>query len=308
MGQKLETAPQRAKDDTRKWLLNSFIAWILAPIITLGGGVLSALFLAIKAIPVSQAIYGAIGALSALALFILIVYLVHLIIAPYRQRNEAREYVDTLEKEREPQLTVEKVVEGKYGNTSGESWGLVVHNQGTDRADDCQAQLLQLEFADPAIGQTLHAWPINQPLQWENIPEYSAISTSIPGSSSVILQIANRDGMREHYIPKKHALHLSFARSEDFREEHYLPVSTYAGGNDYLIIISVSSRNRLPLYVVCYIVNRRYGSQMILVEVVTEKQPTIDECRQMLIEHKAEIEKQLASGLYHGISMGSHGC
>jgi len=55
-------------------------------------------------------------------------------------------------------------------------------------------------------------------------------------------------------------------------------------------------------------VNRRYGSQMILVEVVTKKQPTIDEGRKMLIAHKVEIEKQLASGLYHGINMDSHDC
>jgi len=112
------------------------------------------------------------------------------------------------ENETKPHLTVEKVVESKYGKMNGESWGLVVHNQGIDRADDCQGLLLQIEFADPSVSQTLHTWPTNQPLQWENIPDYSDISISILGLSSVVLQIANRDGMRDQYAPKKHELHL----------------------------------------------------------------------------------------------------
>ena len=97
MEQKWETAPRRAFGDTKKWLLGSFIAWILASIIPVGSGVLAAIFISTTASLVRQSIYGAIGALVALALFLFITYLTHLLIAPYRQRNEARSELAKIE-------------------------------------------------------------------------------------------------------------------------------------------------------------------------------------------------------------------
>jgi len=90
MEQKREAVPNRAWKDTKAWLLNSFVAWILAIIIPVGCGVLVSLFIPTDATPWNQAAYGAIGALIALFLFVCVAYLVQLVITPYRQRNEAR--------------------------------------------------------------------------------------------------------------------------------------------------------------------------------------------------------------------------
>jgi membrane protein implicated in regulation of membrane protease activity len=94
---KSETAPQRAWKDTKNWVLSSFIAWLLASIITLGSGALAAIFIPTNASLVRQSIYGAIGGLVALVLFLIISYLTFLLVAPYRQRNEARSELAKIE-------------------------------------------------------------------------------------------------------------------------------------------------------------------------------------------------------------------
>jgi DNA-binding HxlR family transcriptional regulator len=90
MGQKWETASHRAWKDTKNWVVSSFIAWILAFIITVGSGVLAAIFIPTTASIFKQSIYGAIGAVIALASFLVITYVILLLAAPYKQRDEAR--------------------------------------------------------------------------------------------------------------------------------------------------------------------------------------------------------------------------
>jgi hypothetical protein len=84
--------PQKAWRDTRKWLLNSFIAWIVA---ILGCGVLSSIFVPIPAVDtiLYRTLFGFLGAAIALFLIIGITYIVHLWITPMRQRNEAYNYI-----------------------------------------------------------------------------------------------------------------------------------------------------------------------------------------------------------------------
>jgi len=192
-------------------------------------------------------------------------------------------------------LTVDRdILKSNYG-TSGTSWGLVVKNEGTDRVDDCKGYLVKIEFADPSIGQTLSGWPLNQPLRWESLPiGTSNNSINIHSKSPEILQIANRDPLRKSL--GKHELHLAYNKDEKFREEHYLPISTYVSGNAYLIVISITSLNRTPLYAICYMVNRIFGSAMLLLDVET-RNPSIDECRQLLSSHSEDVARKLTSEL-----------
>ena len=94
-----DVAPQRAWRESRAWLINSFVAWIIVLVV---GGVVSAVFIPTDNTPdntlIAHAVFGAIGALATLVLIIGITYLVHLQIAPYRQRNEALAKVSELEK------------------------------------------------------------------------------------------------------------------------------------------------------------------------------------------------------------------
>ena len=80
--------PQRAWQDTRKWLRNSFLGWVIA---ILGCGVLSGIFAPMPPIDtiVCRALFGLLGAVVALILIILVTYIVHLWITPIRQRKEA---------------------------------------------------------------------------------------------------------------------------------------------------------------------------------------------------------------------------
>jgi len=115
-----ESAPRRTWKDTKAWLLSSFIAWILTPLISLGCGVLTALFISKEATLLTQAIYGAIGAIVGLILFIALVYLIHLVITPYRQRNEARTEVESLSKK--PSEESSKYYEDNAKEALGKHW------------------------------------------------------------------------------------------------------------------------------------------------------------------------------------------
>jgi hypothetical protein len=105
MEQKWETAPRRAWGDTKKWLLGSFIAWIL---VTLVIGVISAIFIPVENTLPYRAMAGLIGVVVAILLIVIITYLIHLILAPLRQRNEARlevqKIINRYENEPKPNL------------------------------------------------------------------------------------------------------------------------------------------------------------------------------------------------------------
>jgi len=98
---KSEKVLYRAWRDSTTWLLNSFAAWILAPIVTVGCGVLVALFIPTNASLRTQSVYGAIGAFIGLVLFVLAIYLIHLIITPYHLLNETRTENEKLKQEQD---------------------------------------------------------------------------------------------------------------------------------------------------------------------------------------------------------------
>lgn len=208
-------------------------------------------------------------------------------------RRIVNRFVRLMSSESDYMVVIADIVTSNYGRR-GKSWGLVIQNTGADKAINCIGELRMIEFADP-VGMTLATWPVNQPLQWESIPVGSSKSIDIPASSKAVLQIANYDIT----TPKRqNKLHLAYYLSEEFREQHYLPRSNYLEGNNYLIIICVSSNNRPTIYAVCYMANRILTTRMFLLGV-SDSEPTLDDCHRMLASHKAEIEKQLALKGYH---------
>jgi len=188
----------------------------------------------------------------------------------------------------EPVLTITNIATSNYGRV-GKSWGLIIQNTGANVATGCIGQLRMIDFADP-IGMHLTNWPVNQPLQWESMPVGSNRSIDLHAFSKEVLQIANYDIKTQ---TRRNELHLAYYLSEEFREQHYLPMHNYPGGNNYLITICVSSNNRATIYAVCYMANRPLGTHVFLLEV-SDNEPSLDDCHQMLASHKAEIEKQLA--------------
>jgi len=88
-------------------------------IVTVGSGVLVALFLPANPTPLKQAIYGGVGALITLLVVIIVVYLIHVLtVTPYRQRNEALAELAKIAQSMAYSLQVEVV--GNYPpNTAG---------------------------------------------------------------------------------------------------------------------------------------------------------------------------------------------
>ena len=87
---KPESAPQRAWNNTKDWLLTHILAWVLAFIFPGSGTVLTTWLIP----PITDVnlivLYGFLGGVAGLLLLFGSVYFIYLIIAPYRQRNEAR--------------------------------------------------------------------------------------------------------------------------------------------------------------------------------------------------------------------------
>jgi len=312
MAKDWETAWDRACTDTEKFRKSPKSFWefeiVGAAVFGLGGGYIGFLLMSQNPTLFQQFVYPSIGGAVGIILGFLIVFscifLWNLFRAPYRQRNEARQTVDRLEEKREPQLIIEEVKKENYGNVAGFSWGLVVKNKGIDKATKCIGNLIALDFAD-IIGMSLPGCPLNQPLQWGNIAEFSSDRTDIDGGQKAILQIINRDFVRG--VVRVNAQHIAYSRGNDFRETNYLPVSNYSGGNNYLFVIGINSEGKPPIYAICYLRSRTDTCQMKLIEVMNIE-PNIKEFRQRSIARIAEIEKQLTSEWYHEIGMDYHDC
>lgn len=90
-----ESSPRRAFKDTKKWLLGSFVAWI---IVTVVFAMIGAIFAPSTDTIYMRALWGFVGAVVAIISIVGITYFVHLLLAPVRQRNELRVRIEEQEK------------------------------------------------------------------------------------------------------------------------------------------------------------------------------------------------------------------
>ena len=82
--------PERAWQDTWRWLLNTKWGWVIAILV---GGVMSGIFVGDTIL--SRALSGLIGAIIAIIVILGITYIVHLIITPISHRNKAWDKLKT---------------------------------------------------------------------------------------------------------------------------------------------------------------------------------------------------------------------
>lgn len=213
--------------------------------------------------------------LIPVGVFLILLYLFHLIRAPIYMKWE---------KEKQPKLTVREVVRGNLSRTQS-SWGVLVANQGTSRADDCRGEIIYLEFATPPKGLSMRGWPINQPLQWAQALTGTS-SINIPGSRDAVLQVIVGDSDE---------LCIAYAVSEAFRNDHAIHAS-----NDFIAGIAITSKDTTPVYAVVFIVKRAFGglvTKMYILEI-TKNKPTEQDYHQILDEHWEEIERNVNAILH----------
>lgn len=136
---------------------------------------------------------GAIGVIAGFVIVFILIFLCNLFRAPYRQRNEARIFCQELQLEKEPVLEIVEVKEANYLQM-GQTHGLVITNKGTDRADDCRGQLIEIEFANLEGGLSLYRYPVNQPLAWgEQEGDWETKKPfTISGKDSKVLQVTQK--------------------------------------------------------------------------------------------------------------------
>ena len=205
--------------------------------------------------------------LIPVGVFILLLFLWNLVRAPVYIKFEER---------MNPRLKIEKTTEQLYGGL-GSIRGLIIHNQGTDEAVNCQGRLVEMEFAIPQKSQSLFRFPTNQPLKWSEEPcGKSSGNISIPGLSKADLMIVRWSSIRVN--PR-----LAYACIDDPHRD------TLFTGYEILLVISITSQNSAPTYAICLLdlKSQLKGYDLKLVVDKLDQQPTIDDCRQ-LIPHTEE--------------------
>lgn len=205
-------------------------------------------------------VFFAFGLIPVVA-FALLLFIVKLIKAPIYIKFE-----DKIK----PRLEIECVTEQLYEGL-GSVRGLIIRNQGTDEAVNCQGRLVEMEFAIPRKSQSLFKFLKYQPLKWGEEPwGISSGNILIPGSESAVLNIVRWSSIRVN--PR-----LAYACIDDPLRD------TLLTGYEILLVISITSQNSVPIYAICLLdlTMKPTGYELKLLGKRTQ-QPSIDDCRQLI--------------------------
>jgi hypothetical protein len=199
------------------------------------------------------------------------------------------------EKEKEPRLAIINGVVRSFYGQSGHSWELVIRNLGTDKADDCRGTLVDIDFGRHTEGFSMEWWPKNEQLQWAERSSGIIQEFSIPGGESRNLRvIINELTEPQKPYPPVFAAYLAYARDELSRERSALYTGTYCSPTSAvtidtassILVISVTSKDRAPIFAVCYLQHNgsksREDYKLTLLEKDMMERPSIDTCRKML--------------------------
>jgi len=188
--------------------------------------------------------------------------------------HELRKQKVVLEKRAKLKLQFVREVNQILG-TSGESFGLEIFNQGSNLADGCQGILVAVEFAVEQEGLSMRRWPVNCPLVLPN---------SIGGQLSSTLEVI-------HSKPSSHSSFKYYFAYLDNADGRELSLPT---GQDILIVIGVSSKDAMPLYAIClfHAYDKPYPTNFEIIDLNLENRPIIEQCRQLLVAHKAKVEQK----------------
>jgi hypothetical protein len=140
-------------------------------------------------------------------------------------------------------------------------------------AISCKGVLQLIEFAEDDGHQTLIRWPQPRRLRWADldIDEYS-----IGGKLPSLLEIIRREGGSNFYF--------AYLNPDDNNPS----IPTCEG---ILIVVSISSKDTLPLYSICYLKISIVGS--ITFEIISnnlQSAPSIEDCRKVYEQNKKKIK------------------
>ncbi len=149
---KWETAPQRAWNDTKDWLLNHILAWFLAFIVPGGGTVLAAWLIPPTMDFKLAALYGFLGGIAGLLLLMVGTYVIQLVLALKKQRDEARDEVVRCNQQLEKFKEVsEAKLEIKVGEANIEPTGIVIVNIALRPSKKMQLDKIALECGSKMV-------------------------------------------------------------------------------------------------------------------------------------------------------------
>jgi hypothetical protein len=190
---------------------------------------------------------------------------------------------DALIEKAKPKLTVVKKVESIRGQQREDSIGLEILNTGANDALSCKGIVQLIEFAENPGSLSLFRWPQPQMLRWADT---DSGEHSISGNLSAVLEIIRRDN----------DFNFRFAYSNpQERNSMAIPV-----GYPILIVLSVSSKDTLPLYSVFYF--KIYsGLKATTFEIIAsnlQSCPSIEDCRKIYEPDKDRLDGILFSKFY----------
>ncbi len=143
------------------------------------------------------------------------------------------------------------------------SWGLQIKNEGTDQAEDCQGQPVEMDFLTPQKDKSFVEWLRHQRFRWVG-ESPSSTSFSIPGKSRAELEVMTRPPVEFEIYD---GLRLTYIGENDFSQPPCLPW-------DYkiLTVISIVSKNALPIYAVCLLdtAKVKFDDRLKLLDVKSE--------------------------------------
>jgi len=263
-----QSALSRAWDDTKTSMHKPYFFWLVG-VIAAGLGVFIGMIITPeRASSTISAVYQVFGGIIGIIIGFILIFIENLLLAPYRQRNEANIRINELEsKERQKANLIIKEAREENYHTVGQSWGLVIENLGTEDAKMCEAQLLEIEFTNPPEGLSMERWPVNRRLLIEG-------GGTIKGKSTKLLHVS-------YLVPSSMnnmKLQLAYAESEDFRQEH-----AFSGGiKDVLLVISIASQSTPPIYSVTRLIKRPigWGYDLILLANNITTRPSVKDYRQ----------------------------
>lgn len=283
-----ESVWKRAKHDTKQVRYSGwfFVLWEGTGAVVLGavGGWFGYLLTPQDAAQDREFIYplvgGVVGVVVGLVIVFALIFVWKLTRASFKQRDEARCALAASQTQQEspPSLTIEDVFyEGSEG--SGDCWVLRIRNSGVNEAENCVGRLVDLEFAQPQEGQSLFRWPRNSSLEWTDGPREVV---NIPARQTATLRLATFNFSQGFPTSR---LRIAYANN---RESSYLPSE-----REILLVVSVSSRGTLPQFAVC-LVDMISAPIMMSVKVwlVSEEQPTIDDCRQLVLDREEDLSAE----------------
>lgn len=165
-------------------------------------------------------------------------------IAPYKLWKAQEERADKLEESRKSSLDViefRRQNGGMFGR--GFSWGLRVHNKGTDSAENCDCCLQQVRLVSNP--NSLKGWPTDVPFDWQG-QQTGGHGYTIPGGGFARIIVFYYD-----YPDSAKGISASFKFAYPDKSKIDVGYDLLSLDEPILLLFYVSCNGSQPLYVVC---------------------------------------------------------